>query len=314
MTAITASNPGDQLATQFNTTCAVADGQVFCWGLNNYGQIGDDSDALSSVPVAVDTSGVLHGKAVTSVGSGGSNVCVVAAGGAYCWGRGEFGQLGDDRDAVATAAPVSVSGNALTGRVVTQIAAGGGDGSGQSCALASGAVYCWGSRSYGQLGDGSFGPTATPVSMDYGAMAGRTVTAVASGTAGNSCAVASGAAFCFGDGRLGQLGNGVVGYSRLPVAVDTSGVLNGRVVTAVSAGQGDDCAIADGEAFCWGRGGNSLGDGSDTGQIIWRFTRRCCLPPFRKRGHPEMLISWLNSPACTYPCQRFNAALADDSA
>jgi hypothetical protein len=42
--------------------------------------------------------------------------------------------------------------------------------------------------------------------------------------------------------------------------------------------------------------------------------RRCCLPPFRQRGHPGIHISWLDSPACTCPCQRFAAALTDDDA
>jgi hypothetical protein len=36
--------------------------------------------------------------------------------------------------------------------------------------------------------------------------------------------------------------------------------------------------------------------------------QQCRLPPFRKHGHPEALISRLNSLACTYPCQRFAAS------
>src|SRR5690242_4616174 len=33
--------------------------------------------------------------------------------------------------------------------------------------------------------------------------------------------------------------------------------------------------------------------------------QRCCLPPLVQRGHPDRLISRLNSPACTCPCERF---------
>jgi alpha-tubulin suppressor-like RCC1 family protein len=56
-----------------------------------------------------------------------------------------------------------------------------------------------------------------------------------------------------------MLGNGAAANSDIPVAVSNSGVLAGRTVTAirngiVNSGSHPNCAIADGEAFCWGLG------------------------------------------------------------
>ncbi|MFG0334972.1 MAG: LamG-like jellyroll fold domain-containing protein, partial [Maioricimonas sp. JB049] len=80
---------------------------------------------------------------------------------------------------------------------------------------------------------------------------------------GHSCVVAGGAAYCWGDGSNGRLGNGSTADSSVPVAVDTSGVLSGKTVTAIAAGHENSCAVADGEVFCWGAGASgALGTGS----------------------------------------------------
>ena len=47
-----------------------SDGTVFAWGLNNYGQLGNNSTTDSPVPVAVTTSGVLSGKTVVAIAAG----------------------------------------------------------------------------------------------------------------------------------------------------------------------------------------------------------------------------------------------------
>ncbi len=63
---------------------------------------------------------------------------------------------------------------------------------------------------------------------------------------------------------LGSLGDGSTGYSAVPVAVDTSGVLAGKTLTQISAGDYDVCAVdSGGAAYCWGANtGGELGDGS----------------------------------------------------
>jgi hypothetical protein len=135
-------------------TCAVdAAGAAYCWGINFFGQLGDGTNASSSVPVAVDTSGALAGKTLTQVTVGGDQACALdSAGAAYCWGGNYDGELGDG-SASSPSVPVAVdTSGALAGKTLTQVSAGGF----WTCAIdTSGDAYCWGSNSTGQLGDDS---------------------------------------------------------------------------------------------------------------------------------------------------------------
>ena len=227
-------------------SCAVADGKAYCWGSGEYGQLGNGTTSNSSVPVAVDTSGVLAGKTVTAVSAGGSHSCAVADGSAYCWGSGEFGQLGNDTTN-SSSVPVAVdTSGVLAGKTVTAVSAGGAV---HSCAVADGKAYCWGSGYKGVLGNNATDDSSVPVAVHTsGELAGKTVTAVSAGGS-HSCAVADGSAYCWGSGSQGQLGNGATGNARVPVRAPTGGT-----VTAVSAGDSHSCAVADGKAYCWGSG------------------------------------------------------------
>ena len=91
-----------QVSADAYTTCGVADtGEGFCWGADDFGQLGNDSSPLvttcrgvlcSKVPLPVELSG---GRALVSISVGRSHACAVdELGAAYCWGRGTEGQLG----------------------------------------------------------------------------------------------------------------------------------------------------------------------------------------------------------------------------
>jgi alpha-tubulin suppressor-like RCC1 family protein len=256
---VTSITAGDQ------HSCAVADGAAYCWGLNTNGQLGNTSTTTSTVPVAVTPGGLLSGRTVTSVSAGTSHSCAVADGVAFCWGLNTNGRLGDTTTTQRTA-PVAVStAGVLSGRTVTAISAGGQ----HSCAVADGDVYCWGYNSNGQLGNSSTTASSAPVAVVGSIASAATVSAVSAGVT-HSCAVADGAAYCWGAGASGQIGNGSTTTSvTSSVAVTSSGVLSGRTLTAISAGNLFTCTNGATPGSCWGAGasgqlGNAASSTSST--------------------------------------------------
>ena len=182
------------------------------------------------------------------------DTCVLKGGQAYCWGSNFSGQLGDGSTADSDM-PVAVdTSGVLAGKTLTQISTGADS----ACALdSSGAAYCWGDNGSGELGDGNFTGSDSPVAIDTsGVLAGKTLTQI-SGGGGFTCALDStGAAYCWGDNNVGQLGNGNEGPitgSDVPVAVLTSGALAGKTLTQISAGDQGVCGLdSTGAVYCWG--------------------------------------------------------------
>ncbi len=142
------------------------------------------------------------------------------------------------------------------------------NGYAHSCAIATDdTAYCWGSNTYGQLGNGLTADSLTPVAVGTsGAMAGKTIKAISSSYF-HTCAIASdNNAYCWGYNNAGQLGNGTTNDSSVPVAVNTSGALSGKTIVAISVGAKFTCVLAsDNNAYCWGENlFGQLGNGSTT--------------------------------------------------
>ena len=209
-------------------TCALADGQAYCWGDNTNGQLGNNSTTQSLVPVAVNTSGVLAGKTVTSISTDYSHTCALADGQAYCWGDNTYGQLGNN-STTQSLVPVAVNtSGVLAGKTVTSISTS--TGTFYTCALADGQAYCWGVNINGQLGNNSTAQSLVPVAVNTsGVLAGKTVTGISAGGS-HTCALADGQAYCWGDNTYGQLGNNSTTQSIVPVAVDDGDLLDTEIV------------------------------------------------------------------------------------
>ncbi len=88
-------------------TCAVTSGGAKCWGSDAQGQLGNDA-ALTNQPTPVDVLGLTSG--VESISAGGYFTCAaMASGGAKCWGRDPYGQLGNDAALTNQPIPVDVA-------------------------------------------------------------------------------------------------------------------------------------------------------------------------------------------------------------
>ena len=244
--------------------CALlADGTIQCWGDNYVGSLGDGTNVSSKIPVPV--TGI---NTATAIATGQSHTCALLASGVVqCWGLNDDGQLGN-----GTRGQLDYDGpgprNYYSNRPVTVVGIDSATAiaAGQyfSCALlTSGAVWCWGRREDGELGDGgSDYPdfSTIPVSVHL------TGTAVAI-TAGlrHACAVLSnGSAQCWGANYNGQLGDGLKTEYQSNTPVQVIGI---NAPVRLEAGFSHTCALfADGAMRCWGRDDfGQLGDRRRTG-------------------------------------------------
>lgn len=266
---LTPTKVAEPLASKYAThisagaeyTCAIADGKVYCWGDNRTSQLGQNSTINLIKPVEV--SGALSGKVATSISAGTSHTCAVAEGQAYCWGRGTDGRLGNGSSHYK-GLPTPVGGE-LTGAHVTHISVGEDN----TCAIADGKAYCWGSGRYGQIGDNTHDDKTLPTKIQ-GALDNKTVTDISVGGT-HICAVADGKAYCWGSGHYGQNGGGphVSSSSLVPAPIGVNSPVNGKIITQIDAGYEHTCALADGNAFCWGYGNNGrIGDGTTARRLL----------------------------------------------
>lgn len=219
-----------------HTCVKTSAGGVKCWGYNGEGQVGSGVFKNSATPV--DVVGLTSGVSKV-VAMHGHSCAITTSGGLKCWGANSSGQLGDNTTTLSLV-PVDVTG--LTSGVVS--VNGGVD---HTCAVtSSGGAKCWGANGSGQLGDNTTTDHITPADV-YGLTSG-----VASiGTAYNhTCAVlTTGAAKCWGNNSLGQLGDGTYTTRLAPVSV--SGLSSG--VASISAGNNHTCALTtNGGVKCWG--------------------------------------------------------------
>ncbi len=255
-----------------------SDGTLAAWGDNNYGQLGNNSDVMTRVPVAVNVqagTSALAGKTVVSVAAGPNySLALCNDGTVAAWGQNNSRQLGSGSGASRVLVPVavdtSVISSALAGKKVVALAAGGY----HVLALCSdGTVVAWGAGSQGQIGDGQPFNRSTPVAVKVtagsSALAGKSVIAVAAGTAHSLALCSDGTLAAWGYNYHGELGINSLGDVYAPEAVNVApgtSALAGKAVVGIAAGGNHSLALcSDGTVAGWGR--NSIGQLGDNSMI-----------------------------------------------
>ncbi len=271
------------------------DGKVYCWGANGRGELGDGTSIERLVPVLVQTA-----QRFVAIGTGQAYTCgLTATGEIWCWGEAPVGPVGPSPAFVPArfAGPGFVSltlgyelacarrpdetvcwGNNNRGQV--------GDGSTvpraqparvalaaplvlvsagvtHACGLSEvGAATCWGENAAGQLGDSIVDYSAYPLT----AAVGIPLIDLSARSLAHTCGVTDhGDVVCWGGNIVGQLGDGTMQGSAVPIRV----LVSARF-TSVVTGHVHTCALtSEGAVWCWGYGrrgqlGDSLGRSSPT--------------------------------------------------
>jgi alpha-tubulin suppressor-like RCC1 family protein len=284
--AVAGVSDARQVATGNGSTCVVrADRSVWCWGLNNAGELGAGTTSLqpSPTPTRLDL------PPVQQVALGAFHGCALLVDGTVrCWGANRFGQVGvapatsmqcDEGDGTpvpCVPTPAAVPG--LAG--VAQIAAGRN----HTCArMGDRTLRCWGLNDAAQLGLGRVDPETAP-QLSPATVAVTGVAEVSTGGSHSCARGVDGSLRCWGWAALGQLGgatavacdtaSGSVQCAQAPAAVPG---LTG--VAGVSAGRFHTCVTqAGGAVRCFGRDDNGqIGGGSaSTDRCAFSFETYPC--------------------------------------
>jgi alpha-tubulin suppressor-like RCC1 family protein len=241
-----------QVSAGLDYACGITypDNQAYCWGRNDYGQLGVGDQIQRLTPTAVR-----GGRRFRQISAGewfaGHTCAITTTNEAYCWGSNQYGQVGDSSSAQRRVRPVLVAG----GHQFTQVEAGPR----HTCAVTTDdRAFCWGYGLDGQLGTGqaylSFWPRAVAGRLSF-----LRVTAGVHHTCGET---SSGQAYCWGSGPLGN-GSGTMQLKPVTVA-------GGLRFAQLSAASFHTCGKTTAAvAYCWGSNYyGQLGDGTTTDRLV----------------------------------------------
>jgi alpha-tubulin suppressor-like RCC1 family protein len=181
-----------QLSAGAAHNCGVSSGSAFCWGSNQFGQLGDGSIVTRLAPTAV-----AGGQNFLSVGAGGGFSCGLnSQGRVYCWGA-------------LVSTPGATPFTYPTAPNFTSLTVGGG----HACALTTAnEAYCWGNNDSGQLGDSTLTARANPTRV-AGPLRFQQLSAGLTHTCGITT---DGAVACWGQNRGGELGDNTSTFRTAP--------------------------------------------------------------------------------------------------
>lgn len=264
-----------QLAAGELATCAVLrSGDLYCWGENADGELGEPVGANRIVATKIETDFLRNpfgGVAEVTLGSAHTCARMKSDGSVMCWGSASWRQFGQ-----TTARPLAMANvSGYKSIKASSFATCGIDG--------SNVVRCWGQNQFGVLGhapgteddESTTVEEATGTQTHFANVVPRAVKlgavelqadAIAMG-AFHACAVrrGTGEVHCWGDNQSAALGAGhadasVAGPVFVEGAVGAEGVFLGGA---------SSCVVRDGRLLCWGdNAAEQIGNGGDGGALV----------------------------------------------
>jgi hypothetical protein len=231
--------------------CALkTNGEVWCWGRGNNGELGNNGGS-SSVATPATLTGVTG---IQKVVAGEAHSCALAGDNTlWCWGANNYFQLGINNNTSPQLTPQHVVGIDNVTDVVTEFDT--------TCAIRNDkTLWCWGRNQQSQAGYPEntlqLVPSPTPVPLADVAQVSMGIT--------HACARQStGKVFCWGHNGQGEIGNGTRDSNTNGFNSGTSDPLPSPVIDAnsmpitaksIAMSHGHSCAVvgANDHPVCWG--------------------------------------------------------------
>jgi uncharacterized repeat protein (TIGR02543 family) len=252
-------------------------GDLFTWGSNTYGQLGDGTTWDRLVPVNTTLEFDLgEAETIVQMSLGGyHSSALTSLGRIFTWGSNQSGRLGIGQDFETVSNRVSPTDitekfNLSQNEKIIQVAFT----MSHSAALTStGRVFTWGHNGNGQLGDGTLIASNVPIDItaNFTDLAlNDIITSISLGRFHSSAVSSNGQVFMWGNNFYSQLGNGNTTQLTTPTNITSRFTLNSdEKVDALSLGENHSAArTSTGRMFTWGRNNfGQLGDGSTTSTI-----------------------------------------------
>lgn len=220
-------------------------GELWMWGLNSSGQLGDNSIVSRTSPVQTITGGTDW---LSVVASQYASAAIKSDGTLWCWGGNQFGMLGDNTTASKSSPIQTVAGGSNWSSVSMGFGFSGG-------VKTDGTLWMWGDNSYGQIGDNTIIRRSSPVQTIAG---GTNWASISCGGSHTAAIKTDGTLWLWGSQGYSIFSYGALGDNTLdPKSSPIQTIARGTNWSKVSAGYGFTGAIkTDGTLWMWGRGGS----------------------------------------------------------